>query len=99
MAPRRAHTGELAPTRDRRPVTIAFEDVWFHYGERPPPQWVLRGISFVARPGETIALVGHTGAGKTTIVNLLLRFYEPQRGRITANGVDVRELPLDEWRR
>ena len=46
-----------------------------------------------------MALVGHTGAGKTTIVNLLLRFYEPQRGRITANGVDVRLLPLDDWRR
>jgi ATP-binding cassette subfamily B protein len=56
-------------------------------------------VSFTARPGETVALVGHTGAGKTTIVNLLLRFYEPQRGRITANGVDVRDLPLDEWRR
>lgn len=82
------------------PVTIAFEDVWFHYGERVrDPAWVLRGISFVARPGETIALVGHTGAGKTTIVNLLLRFYEPQRGRITANGVDIRLLPLDDWRR
>jgi ATP-binding cassette, subfamily B, multidrug efflux pump len=80
-------------------VTIAFEDVWFHYGEpTPDPAWVLRGISFVARPGDTIALVGHTGAGKTTIVNLLLRFYEPQRGRITANGVDVRLLPLGEWR-
>jgi ATP-binding cassette subfamily B protein len=80
-------------------VTIAFEDVWFHYGEATPdPEWVLRGISFVARPGDTIALVGHTGAGKTTIVNLLLRFYEPQRGRITANGVDVRLLPLGEWR-
>jgi ATP-binding cassette subfamily B protein len=60
---------------------------------------VLRGVSFTARPDETIALVGHTGAGKTTIVNLLLRFYEPQRGRITANGVDVRDLPLDDWRR
>ena len=60
---------------------------------------MLRGVSFTARPGETVALVGHTGAGKTTIVNLLLRFYEPQRGRITANGVDVRDLPLDEWRR
>jgi ATP-binding cassette, subfamily B, multidrug efflux pump len=81
-------------------VTIAFEDVWFHYGEASTnPSWVLRGIDFVARPGETIALVGHTGAGKTTIVNLLLRFYEPQRGRITANGVDIRLLPLDEWRR
>jgi ATP-binding cassette subfamily B protein len=83
------------------PVTIAFEDVWFHYGdaEDGAPSWVLRGVSFVARPGETVALVGHTGAGKTTIVNLLLRFYEPQRGRITANGVDVRDLPLDDWRR
>ena len=81
-------------------MTIAFEDVWFHYGEdTADPAWVLRGVSLVARPGETIALVGHTGAGKTTIVNLLLRFYEPQRGRITANGVDIRLLPLDDWRR
>jgi ATP-binding cassette subfamily B multidrug efflux pump len=81
-------------------VTIAFEDVWFHYGEpTPDPNWVLRGVSFVARPGETVALVGHTGAGKTTIVSLLLRFYEAQRGRITANGVDVRLLPLEDWRR
>jgi ATP-binding cassette, subfamily B, multidrug efflux pump len=87
-------------TTEHTAVTIAFEDVWFHYGEPSEhPSWVLRGISFVARPGETIALVGHTGAGKTTIVNLLLRFYEPQRGRITANGVDIRKLPLDEWRR
>ena len=86
-------------TDGRRPVTIAFEQVWFHYGEeREPPAWVLRDVSFIARPGETVALVGHTGAGKTTIVNLLLRFYEPQRGRITANGVDIRSLPLDEWR-
>ena len=83
------------------PVTIAFEDVWFHYGatEATSPSWVLRGVSFVARPGETVALVGHTGAGKTTIVNLLLRFYEPQRGRITANDIDIRELALEEWRR
>ena len=90
-----------APARDvrRDGVTIGFEDVWFHYGEPgSTPEWVLRGVSFTARPGETVALVGHTGAGKTTIVNLLLRFYEPQRGRITANGVDVRDLPLDEWR-
>ena len=81
-------------------VTISFENVWFHYGEGgDTPAWVLRGVSFTARPGETVALVGHTGAGKTTIVNLLLRFYEPQRGRIMANGVDVRDLPLDDWRR
>src|SRR4029078_12489029 len=83
-----------------RGVTIEFEDVWFHYGEGgSTPVWVLKGVSFTARPGETVALVGHTGAGKTTIVNLLLRFYEPQRGRVSGNGVDIRELPLDEWRR
>jgi ATP-binding cassette subfamily B multidrug efflux pump len=81
------------------PISIVFEDVWFHYGEpSPEPSWVLKGVSFVARPDETVALVGHTGAGKTTIVNLLLRFYEPQRGRITANGVDIREIPLHTWR-
>ncbi len=93
-------SAKQAASRRTAPVVIAFDDVWFHYG-RPTaePEWVLRGISFVARPGETIALVGHTGAGKTTIVNLLLRFYEPQRGRITANGVDIRLLPLDDWRR
>jgi ATP-binding cassette subfamily B multidrug efflux pump len=94
------HTEAQLAQERARGVTIAFEDVWFHYGEGgSTPSWVLRGVSFVARPGETVALVGHTGAGKTTIVNLLLRFYEPQRGRITANGVDIRDLPIDEWRR
>jgi ATP-binding cassette subfamily B protein len=61
-------------------------------------EWVLKGVSFTARPGETLALVGHTGAGKTTIVNLLMRFYDPQRGRITINGVDIRTMPLQELR-
>jgi len=61
-------------------------------------RWVLRGISFTARPGATVALVGHTGAGKTTIVNLLLRFYEPQRGRILVNGQDIRTIPVDVLR-
>jgi len=80
-------------------VEVAFEDVWFHYGEGgSTPVWVLKGVSFTARPGETLALVGHTGAGKTTIVNLLMRFYDPQRGRITVNGVDIRTIPLDELR-
>jgi ATP-binding cassette subfamily B protein len=59
---------------------------------------VLRGVSFVVRPGETLALVGHTGAGKTTVISLLLRFYDPQRGRILVDGVDVRTLPLHELR-
>jgi ATP-binding cassette subfamily B protein len=91
-------------------VEVAFEDVWFAYDvahlakakEGPqdvvPIEWVLKGVSFIARPGETLALVGHTGAGKTTIVNLLMRFYDPQRGRITVNGVDIRTIPLDELR-
>ena len=61
-------------------------------------RWVLKGVSFCVAPGQEIALVGHTGAGKTTIVNLLLRFYEPQRGRILVNGVDIRELPVDVLR-
>ncbi|HEV7388318.1 MAG TPA: ABC transporter ATP-binding protein [Gemmatimonadaceae bacterium] len=92
-------------------VEVAFEDVWFAYDlahlarhkpgtepEATPVEWVLKGVSFTARPGETLALVGHTGAGKTTIVNLLMRFYDPQRGRITINGIDIRTLPLDELR-
>ena len=92
----------------RREVTVEFHDVWFAYdiahvarttttGEQSP-EWILKGVSFRAKPGETVALVGHTGAGKTTIVNLLLRFYDPQRGRITVNGIDIREMPVDELR-
>ena len=104
---RRRETPNPRPAVVRRSVTVTFEDVWFAY-ERPhsdgkvaesaPPEWVLKGVSFRAEPGKTLALVGHTGAGKTTIVNLLLRFYDPQRGRICVNGVDIREMPLDELR-
>ena len=67
--------------------------------QSPEWNWVLRGVSFVAEPGETLALVGATGSGKTTVLSLLLRFYEPQRGRVTIDGVDVKDLPLDELRR
>lgn len=70
---------------------VRFEGVWFRYGPEAP--WVLRDVTFTARPGRTIALVGHTGAGKTTIISLLLRFYDPERGRITVDGVDIRRLP------
>lgn len=81
-------------------VTVTFEDVWFSYGrgDATDPQWVLKGLSFTARPGQTVALVGHTGAGKTTVISLLLRFYDPQRGRILIDGRDIRTLPLDELR-
>ncbi|MDP1889293.1 MAG: ABC transporter ATP-binding protein [Gemmatimonadaceae bacterium] len=84
-------------------VTVAFEGIWFRYPERGAAgvvdaPWVLRDVSFRVRPGETLAVIGHTGAGKTTIVNLLLRFYDPQRGRITIDGVDIRELPVAELR-
>ncbi len=81
-------------------VTVAFENVWFSYGrgDATDPQWVLKGLSFSARPGQTVALVGHTGAGKTTVISLLLRFYDPQQGRILIDGRDIRTLPLDELR-
>jgi ATP-binding cassette subfamily B protein len=59
---------------------------------------VLKGVSFTVEPGRTLALVGHTGAGKTTIISLLLRFYDPQRGRILVDGVDIREIPVSELR-
>jgi ATP-binding cassette subfamily B protein len=81
-----------------RPVRgeVRFEGVWFRY--TPDGPWVLKDISFIASPGRTLALVGHTGAGKTTIVNLLLRFYDPERGRITVDGVDIRDLSTAELR-
>jgi ATP-binding cassette subfamily B protein len=81
-------------------VTVVFEEVWFSYEDAPAPTtWVLKGVSFTVRPGETLALVGHTGAGKSTIVSLLLRFYDPQRGRILLDGRDLREIPVQELRR
>ncbi len=61
--------------------------------------WVLRDVSFAIEPGETVAFVGHTGAGKTTIISLLLRFYDVQRGTIRIDGVDIREMDLGELRR
>lgn len=89
--------------RPSQGVTVEFEDVWFAYDPPEeaygaPPEWVLRGVSFRVGPGETLALVGHTGAGKTTVISLLLRFYEPQRGRILLNGVDVRTIQRRELR-
>lgn len=64
----------------------------------PEPDWVIRDISFTVAPGEKLAIVGHTGAGKTTIINLLMRFYEPQRGRILVDGIPIADLSLGELR-
>ena len=74
---------------------IEFRNVWFAYKEN---EWVLKDISFKVAPGESIALVGHTGSGKTTITNLLMRFYDVQQGHIFVDGVDVRDWDLHDLR-
>jgi len=81
---------------------IEFRNVWFSYrnAEQPADEdWVLRDVSFRIEPGQTFAIVGHTGAGKTTLISLLLRFYDIQRGQILLDGVDIRLLDLQELRR
>lgn len=93
---------------------IDFDGVWFAYRTLPgdgsadksvratqfeEPDWVLRDVSFTIEPGETVAIVGHTGAGKTTLVSLLLRFYDVQRGAIRIDGVDIKEMALADLRR
>ncbi|MDE2291497.1 MAG: ABC transporter ATP-binding protein, partial [Elusimicrobia bacterium] len=76
---------------------VRFEGVRFRYGPEHP--WALDGVSFEAGPGETLALVGHTGAGKSTVVSLLCRFYDAVEGAVTLDGHDVRGLTLDTLRR
>ena len=80
----------------RRSRRIEFDHVWFAYKDE---DWVLRDVSFTIAPGETIAVVGHTGAGKTTLISLLLRFYDVQKGSIRIGGVDMREFDPLELRR
>ena len=75
---------------------IEFRDVWFRYDDGG--QWVLRGVSFVAKPGERVAIVGATGAGKSTIISLLMRFYDVTRGEILFDGVPIRRVPVAELR-
>ncbi|HET7206746.1 MAG TPA: ATP-binding cassette domain-containing protein, partial [Terriglobales bacterium] len=68
-------------------------------GQETEPDWVLRDVSFAIEPGETVAIVGHTGAGKTTIISLLMRFYDVQQGAVRIDGVDVRDMDLNDLRR
>lgn len=109
-----AETNELPGTKPRiSSGEIEFRDVWFAYrtlagealpsGATPadadaPFDWVLRGVSFKAATGQRVAVVGHTGAGKTTLIGLLMRFYEPQRGQILIDGVRIRDIPVRELR-
>ncbi len=77
---------------------IVFEDVQFSYPARPGVQ-ALDGINLTINPGETVAFVGPSGAGKTTIIQMILRFYDPQSGRITLDGIDLRDVARDAFRR
>jgi ABC-type multidrug transport system fused ATPase/permease subunit len=76
---------------------IRFENVWFSYTNNE--DWVLKDVSFEIQTGKRISLAGVTGGGKTTVISLLLRFYDPQKGRITVDGVDIREIPRAELRK
>jgi ATP-binding cassette subfamily B protein len=87
----------LTPAVTRQPAAhIAFDKVSFAYNDE---DWVLRDVSFEVRAGERVGVVGATGAGKSTLINLLLRFYDVTRGRILVDGVDVREMDLAALRR
>ena len=79
---------------------IVFDHVWFAYNpsDGGEPDYVLRDVSFEVKPGERVGIVGATGAGKSTLINLLLRFYDVSRGRILVDGVDVREMQLHQLR-
>jgi ATP-binding cassette, subfamily B, multidrug efflux pump len=97
------------------PGRIEFDHVWFAYRIVPlddgkqvgesaratpaEPDWVLRDVSFTIEPGETVAIVGHTGAGKTTIISLLMRFYDVQKGAVRIDGVDVKDMDVTDLRR
>jgi len=81
---------------------IEFRNVWFSYKDVAEPKdedWVLRDVSFRVEPGQSFAIVGHTGAGKTTLISLLLRFYDIQRGQILLDGKDIRLIDLQDLRR
>ena len=82
------------------PGEIRFESVWFAYGddEEGEPDWVLEDVTFTVAPGEKVAIVGHTGAGKTTLINVLMRFYDVQKGRILLDGIPIDQVLLKDLR-
>jgi ATP-binding cassette subfamily B multidrug efflux pump len=91
-----AITSPAKPAKSGRAVGhIEFENVWFAY---KGDDWILKDVSFKVEPGQSIAMVGHTGSGKSTITNLLMRFYDVQRGRILLDGVDLQEWDLKSLR-
>lgn len=89
-------TPEKPVKAERARGRIEFQNVWFAYNDE---DWVLKDVSFTVEPGQSIALVGHTGSGKTTITNLLMRFYDIQRGKILLDGVDLRDWDLTALRK
>src|SRR5438552_3948080 len=78
---------------------VIFDHVHLRYDNTPPNTWILKDISFEAKPGETVALVGATGSGKTSIMSLLAHFYEPQQGRITMDGIDLQAATIESLHR
>ncbi len=84
------------PLEGRFRGEVRFDDVWFAYDNE---EWVLRGLDLTIRPGESVAFVGHTGAGKTTVISLVSRFYDVQRGAVRIDGHDVRDLSQADLRR
>ena len=84
------------PLEGRFRGEVQFEDAWFAYDKE---DWVLRGLDLTIRPGESVAFVGHTGAGKTTVISLVSRFYDVQKGAVRIDGFDVRDLAQTDLRR
>ncbi|MHB8217674.1 MAG: ABC transporter ATP-binding protein [Candidatus Sulfotelmatobacter sp.] len=88
--------------RPEGPGRIEFDHVWFAYHDaaesEEAPDWVLRDVTFAIEPGETVAIVGHTGAGKTTVISLLMRFYDVQKGAVRIDGVDLKDMDLVDLR-
>ncbi len=94
--PREVESGADAVAPGKLRGEIAFEDVGFEYTRDEP---VLQGISFTAKPGQVVGIFGMTGAGKSTLLGLIPRFYDPSRGRVLADGTDLRQMDLDSYRR